>query len=41
MSEIYCAITITESTGAHLGIRTPGPDHPAEADDDEIDTRMV
>ena len=41
MSEICCAITITESTGALLGIRTPGPDLPAEGVDDELDTRMV
>ena len=41
MTDIYCAITIKESTGALLGIRTPGPDLPAEGVDDELDTRMV
>ena len=30
MNEIYCVVTIKESTGALIGIRTPGPDLPAD-----------
>ena len=41
MNEIYCVVTIKESTGALIGIRTPGPDLPAEGVDDELDIRMV
>ena len=41
MTDIYCAITIQESTGALLGIRTPGPDLPPEGVDDDLGTRMV
>ncbi len=37
MSEIYCAITIRESTGALIGIRTPGPDLPAEGVPEQAD----